>query len=101
MAGRASLETLATRLLSATETLHATLLEETSAEGVAAAWDDRLAAFDALREAVEAGERVGPAVRACVARVRELDGRLLEHGARRDSRPGSARSDGRSSASAR
>lgn len=82
MAGRDSLETRAARLLSSTEALHAALLDEAAAEDVAAAWAARLAAFDALREAVEAGERVGPAVRACVEHVRALDAALLEQGAR-------------------
>ena len=77
-----ALETLATRLLSSTEALHAAVLEDASAEDVAAAWSDRVAAFETLREAIEAGERVGPAVRACVERVRELDALLLEQGTR-------------------
>jgi len=76
-----TLEACATQLLSATEGLHDALVDEASTEAVGEAFAKRVAAFEALRVAVESGGRVGPTVRACLDRVRALDAELIGRGA--------------------
>ena len=82
MAPADSLEAHATRLLAATEALHRALDPDGPTDALRAAWHDRVTAFEAFRDAIEAGDPVGPSVRACIDRVRELDAELIGEGAR-------------------